>query len=72
MEDHRDEAEQAEDVVHQDGPIAPDAPEADALEQSAEVHPAEDDEDVVGDAPEADALEQRRAVGDDEGDDERR
>jgi hypothetical protein len=74
MEDYRDEADAAEDLERP--PEEPDAekPEADALEQSADLAPTSDDEAeaAVGDAPEADALEQRRGLGDPDELDDRR
>jgi hypothetical protein len=73
VEDRRDDAEAAEDVVHDNDAIGPETPEADALEQGTDVRSGEDDERAgIGDAPEADALEQRRAAGDDEEDEDRR
>jgi hypothetical protein len=73
MEDHRDDADAADDLDHENGVVGPEAPEADALEQAAEVRPAGDeDAGGVGEVPEADALEQRRALGGDEDDEERR
>lgn len=69
MEDRRDDAEAAEDLVPVANPPAPDVPEADALEQAAEVQPTDPDvPEEIGDAPEADALDQQRPVEDPEED----
>jgi hypothetical protein len=73
MEDYRDEADAAEDLEHAPEEPGAEKPEADALEQSADLAPSTDDEaDTVGDAPEADALEQRRGLGDPDELDDRR
>lgn len=73
MEDYRDEADAAEDLEPRSEVEAPEAPEADALEQAAVLDAATEDEgDPIGDAPEADVLEQRRAVGGDDDADEHR
>jgi hypothetical protein len=66
--DAADEARGDERGVPTDEPV----PEADALEQSADVVPRDDDTPrEVGDRPEADALEQARDAGEDD-EDERR
>ena len=71
MEDRPDEAESAEEIEHPQE-VGDETPEADALEQAAELRPGEDDDDgELGDVPEADALEQRRGLGSDEDDDRR-
>jgi hypothetical protein len=73
MEGYRDDADAADDLEHRPDLQAPETPEADALEQAAELDDAADDEaDAVGDAPEADALEQHRPAGGDADADERR
>jgi hypothetical protein len=73
MEDHRDDADAADDLEHAPEPRDAETPEADALEQAADLAPATDDDgDAVGDAPEADALEQRRGLGDPDDLDDRR
>lgn len=76
MEEHvRDDADAADDVraAEVGEPGRPDVPEADALEQAAEVRPeAVGEPDEVGDRPEADALEQARGVDDDDEDVDRR
>ena len=71
MSDQRDEADAADDLP--DRPTQPgdaQVPEADALEQAAELSAPPEEPETVGDAPEADALEQGRGVADD--DDDRR
>jgi hypothetical protein len=70
----KDEADAADEELEARRDVPSDAtvPEADALEQAADVRPDEDDAAEVGDRPEADALEQARGVGDDEDVDERR
>jgi hypothetical protein len=67
MEDYPEDAERAEELERAPEDLAPETPEADALEQSAPVVPVPEDDpaDPVGDAPEADALEQRRGFDDD-------
>ncbi len=73
MEDYPEDAERAEELEREPDELAPETPEADALEQAAPVDPAPDDElaDPVGDVPEADALEQRRGFDDEDLDDRR-
>lgn len=68
-----DEAEVAEEELESEraDPGAPEVPEADALEQAADVRPPAEEPDGVGDRPEADALDQARAVDDDEADERR-
>jgi hypothetical protein len=67
--DAADEELEARDEIPSDEPV----PEADALEQAADVVPTNDEEPAeVGDRPEADALEQARAAGGDDEVDERR
>jgi hypothetical protein len=63
-----DEAEAAEEALEaRTGSGDAVVPEADALEQAADVRaPAEERPDTVGDKPEADALEQARGVGDED------
>jgi hypothetical protein len=77
MEEHvRDDADAADDLRRDEAgrPVRPEVPEADELEQRAEVHPGADGEpDEVGDRPEGDALEQARgAEGNDDEDVDRR
>jgi hypothetical protein len=73
VEDYRDDADAAQDLEPPSEPATAETPEADALEQAAEVDPTiEDEPAAVGDAPEADALEQRRPLGGDPDADDRR
>jgi hypothetical protein len=72
MEDVRDDADAADDLRTAEAgePGRPEVPEADDLEQRAEVRPgAEEEPDEVGDRPESDALEQARGAGGDEDED---
>jgi hypothetical protein len=70
VEEYRDDADAAEELEREPDVEAPEVPEADALEQAAELGAEDDDEPTsIGDAPEADALEQRRVAGDADEDD---
>lgn len=70
-DDMRDADEASHEVLDEEAStphVAPDAPEADALEQAMENDgpPSDDRNDIPADVPEADALEQRTEVGDGE------
>jgi len=70
-----DEAEVADEERRSEpaGPADdPAVPEADALEQAADVRPSSEEPNQIGDRPEADALDQARAVDEDDDVDERR